>query len=672
MLHALGGRPVHSFSRLTSFAHLTGAAASLAFAVAIASCAVSSAAAPAVRIEANDGGYVATTDVYTARVDSKAVLTSLVIGGVEFIAPPAQTQDEDGTKAPAPGLFASPIGKWYHRHAPPQIRGVRENVLEADGAGWKLSYSFHADAIELAFDGTPEGGRGFTSGYPSDDLAISLAHDLDRACDPDNQGELGWPVKRKHEPGNYVVLAKNGAGFVAEGAARFQAIEDKNRILTAPHRLDLLIFGTIEKRTGPMRHRLRMFNKPSLAHSVTMEIESPNHGHVFSNVAEVVFPVKVKVLYGKSLKGTVAFKGAPYVWKTPELVAESPIEVSAGGIATASLKIRPPKPGHYTGLISIAEEGKPAYSQRVGFIFQPERIEPVVAPADFDEFWDTTLAELDKIPLDMTLEERKDLESPTGRVFKVKYRSWGGRWAWAWLYEPKADKKVVGQVMLPAVSVYQPPPPRTADRSLRIMCAVHGGDLKDYPAKPDFDYMRTGITSRDTYMMRYSYCCLVRCFDILKQHEKCNGELEVSGGSQGAGLSLVLTGLRNAKSAQGVAVALCRIDWTVLGFAEWGPRAPAGSDPKQVAEVVRYFDPACFAHRIRTPLQLATGLFDFCAPTEGIFTAINALPKETVCKIFIDPYGGHFSLDLTGFGAGVGVVEVPRWQGTAAENKLGQ
>ena len=90
-----------------------------------------------------------------------------------------------------------------------------------------------------------------------------------------------------------------------------------------------------------------------------------------------------------------------------------------------------------------------------------------------------------------------------------------------------------------------------------------------------------------------------------------------------------------------------------------------------MAEVVRYYDPACFAHRIRTPLRLAMGLFDFCAPAEGIFTAINALPKDTRCDVFIDPYGGHFTIDLSDFHQGKGILEVPRWFGTAKENQLG-
>ena len=82
-----------------------------------------------------------------------------------------------------------------------------------------------------------------------------------------------------------------------------------------------------------------------------------------------------------------------------------------------------------------------------------------------------------------------------------------------------------------------------------------------------------------------------------------------------------------------------RIDWTILGLTTWGPRAPAGADPQKVAEVIRYFDPACFAHRIHAPINLYVGLFDFTGPVQGILTAINALPPGTPCRMVIDPYG---------------------------------
>ena len=460
--------------------------------------------------------------------------------------------------------------------------------------------------------------------------------------------------------------------MIAENASWFTSLQQQNMITAPPHRIDLLIFNTYDQKKEPVRHRLKLFRRPDLAHSLTMEIQSgDNIQHMFSRTDEVVFPVKVNVLYGQQLKGAVAFKGAPYIWKKPELSTETPIELNEKEpTKTVQVKIRPPKPGHYTGLINVTEDGKALYSQRLGFMFRPEEISPAEPPADFDAFWDSTMAELEKTPLDMTLEERKDLETPAGNVYKVKYRSWGGRWAWAWLNVPKAEGKFPAKVWLPPVSVWQPPQPQPANGELRIMVAIHGGDLKDYPAKPDFDYMNTGITSRETYMLRYSYCCLVRCYDIISKNEKCNGEIFIEGGSQGAGLSLILTGLRNAKQAKGMAVALCRIDWTVLGHTQWGPHCPDGEDPKKIAEVVRYYDPACFAHRIHTPLRLAFGLFDFCAPAEGIFTALNALPKDTPCEIFVDPYGGHFTIDLTKFNQGTGTLEVPRWQGSDADNKL--
>ena len=127
-------------------------------------------------------------------------------------------------------------------------------------------------------------------------------------------------------------------------------------------------------------------------------------------------------------------------------------------------------------------------------------------------------------------------------------------------------------------------------------------------------------------------------------------------------------GLEPPASVKGVAVALVRLDWTILGYTKWGQPCPEGADPSLVAEEVRYYDPACFAHRIKAPVTVGMGLFDWCAPAEGIFTAINALPPDTSCQVFIDPYAGHHSIDYSRWNAGEDFIEVPRWQGTARDN----
>ena len=41
------------------------------------------------------------------------------------------------------------------------------------------------------------------------------------------------------------------------------------------------------------------------------------------------------------------------------------------------------------------------------------------------------------------------------------------------------------------------------------------------------------------------------------------------------------------------------------------------------------------------------------------------------CEIFVDPYDGHFTFDYQRFNSGGPGLEIPRWQGTPADNKLG-
>lgn len=624
----------------------------------------------AVKIEQVDDQFAVTGDNYTAKVTADGALASLVINGVEFMGPESKV-NWNGKTRQAPGVYAAPMNQWYLPYLLPGGAVVRDNTIRAEGNGWWIQYAFGPDYLDITYHGAPEGGRGFRAGYPPAELCLSLSPELDRACDPENQGELGWPVNRPHEPGNYTILAKNGAGFHATDVCRMQAVKS-GAVNNPDRRLDLLIYNTYDQTDKPITHRLQFFAKADLAHSLTMEITSPNPDHIFPENKPIVFPVKVTVLYGNTLKGALAFKGAPYVWKTPEVTASVPLTLTPDKPSgTVNLPILPPKPGHYTGLIQVTDGKAPLYSQRVGFLFRPAEIPRATPPADFDKFWDNTLTELAKIPLDLTLEPQPKLETPQGIVYKAKYRSWGGRWAWAWLTVPKKDDKVSAKLYCPAVSVWQPPPAGPANGELFIQVAIHGGDLADYPAKPDFDYMNTNITDRETYMLRYSYCCLARCYDILKNIPQCNGEINVQGGSQGAGLSLVMAGLRPVNSVRGAAVALCRIDWTILGFTQWGPACPKDADPKQVAEVVRYYDPANFTHRIHAPLRLCIGLFDWCAPAEGIFTGINDLPKDTKCVVFIDPYGGHFTLNQSRYQSNDPGIEIPRWFGTDADNKVG-
>lgn len=619
---------------------------------------------------ADGKGFEVKTAAYQAKLDATGAITSLVVSGEEFFAQERKL-NINGAVVDVPAVFASHHRSWtptFLLTGPVTIEG---NALKTQGDGWVLTYTFDESAFSVAFGGFPKGASyALNEGYPNGNLDFWMSPKLHRVVDALQQGDLGWPVKGNPEPGNYTFIAPNGAGVEFQNSFWIASLNDVRPNVQTTRRGDFLLFAEMSKLSKPILRQIKIHPKVDVGGSVELSITSPNPDHLFPDNRPIVFPVQVAAYYGQSFKGKLRFEGHNYVFKDKTVTAEVPLNIEAGATALKlDLAIQPAEPGHYIGNIIVSDGEKDLYAKRIGFLYQPQKVAPVKPPEGFDEFWDQTLAELEKVPLDLTLTELPEKETTAGKVYLARFRAWEGRWAWAWLYEPKADKQVDATVQCPAVSVYQPGQAQPANGELWIAAAVHGGDITNYPAKSDFDYMTSGITKRETTMLRYSYTCLVRCYDIIRKHRLCNGNVHVRGGSQGGGLSLVLAGLRPVTSVTGNTIAMMRIDWTVLGLTTWGPRAPAGSDPKQVAEVIRYFDPPCFAHRVRAPVKFYLALFDFTGPVEGVLTAINALPEKTECRMVIDPFGGHFTANYGGRDAGK-MPPVPRWLGSDAENKL--
>ncbi len=619
---------------------------------------------------ADGAGFVVTTTAYQAKLDATGAMTSLRVSGEEFFAEERKL-NINGAVVEVPAVFASHHRSWtptFLLTGPATIEG---NTVKSLGEGWGLTYTFDESAFSVAFGGFPKGASyALNEGYPNGNLNFWMSPRLHRAVDALQQGDLGWPVKGNPEPGNYTLIASNGAGVEFQNSFWIATYDDRRPNVPATGRGDFILLAEMAKSPKPIVRQIVIHPKVDLGRSVELSITSPNPDHLFPENRPLVFPVQITVHYGQTLKGKLRFEGHNYVFKDRKVTAEVPLHIESGTAAlNLDFAIQPAEPGHYIGNLIISDGEKDLYAKRIGFLYQPQKVAAVQPPAGFDEFWDDTLTELEKVPLDLTLTEQPDKETAAGKVYLAKFRAWEGRWAWAWLYEPKGERKVDATVQCPAVSVYQPGQAQPANGELWIAAAVHGGDVTNYPAKSDFDYMTSGITDRETTMLRYSYTCLVRCHDIILRHKLCNGTVHVRGGSQGGGLSLVLAGLRPVATVTGNTIAMMRIDWTVLGLTTWGPHAPAGADPKQVAEVIRYFDPPCFAHRVHAPIKFYLALFDFTGPVEGVLTAINALPEKTECRLVIDPFGGHFTANYGGRDAGK-VPPVPRWLGTDAENKL--
>jgi len=183
--------------------------------------------------------------------------------------------------------------------------------------------------------------------------------------------------------------------------------------------------------------------------------------------------------------------------------------------------------------------------------------------------------------------------------------------------------------------------------------------------------MMSGITNRETYMLRYSYCCLVRCFDIMKNHPKCNGTISIEGGSQGgwslAGVGRLArrqTGARRGGCAMPGSTGPCSV--TRFGGRTLPRVRTRRRSPKSCATTILPVSPIVSTRRCVLPWAC----LDFCAPAEGIFTAFNALPRRRPARClsirtaaisrWMPPISTRAAARL----------KVPRWQGTDADNKL--
>jgi len=270
----------------------------------------------------------------------------------------------------------------------------------------------------------------------------------------------------------------------------------------------------------------------------------------------------------------------------------------------------------------------------------------VAAPADFDSFWDTTLAEARSFPLAVSF-TRYENHIKLVDIFDVSFAGFGGHPVRAWLILPKGQTE-----KMPLVIRYLG---YGGGRSLPIDHLVWAnagyahlvmdtrgqgsawapGHTPDPtgsdPAHPGF--MTRGILSRETYYYRRVFTDAVRAIEAARAHPLVDTtRIAVTGGSQGGGISLAAAALD-----QGVAAIMADVPY-LCDF----PRAVriASRDPYleisrflsvhrdkigQVFETLRYFDGTVFAPRIKAKALLSVAQMDTICPPSTVYAAYNVL-----------------------------------------------
>jgi cephalosporin-C deacetylase len=291
-------------------------------------------------------------------------------------------------------------------------------------------------------------------------------------------------------------------------------------------------------------------------------------------------------------------------------------------------------------------------------VYQPLRSES----PDFDAFWQSTLQQTRQFPLNAQFTP-VDFGLQTLEAFDVVFNGFGGQPVRGWLLLPRVRSEPLPAIVeyigygggrgFPTDWLFWP----SLGYAFLVMdtrgqgSAWRHGDTPDLPidgANPSFPgFMTQGILDPRTYYYRRLYSDAVRAVETIRIHPEIDAtRVAVTGGSQGGGLALAVSGLApEVKAVMPDVPFLCHFR-----------RATEITDADPYHEIVRYckvqrdkaervfhtlsyFDGLNFAARAWAPALFSVALMDNICPPSTVFAAYNHYAGMKDIRIYT--YNNH-------------------------------
>jgi cephalosporin-C deacetylase len=274
-------------------------------------------------------------------------------------------------------------------------------------------------------------------------------------------------------------------------------------------------------------------------------------------------------------------------------------------------------------------------------VYRPDRGEP----ADFDAFWQATLEDARRHPLDARFEP-VDYNLKSIEAFDVTFAGFGGQPIKGWLLLPRERQEPMPCVVrfigygggrgFPLQWLDWP----SVGYAVLVMdtrgqgSAWRPGDTPDIhdggsPAIPG--YMTQGILDPETYYYRRVFTDGARAVETARIHPAIDaGRIALNGGSQGGGIALAVAGL-----VPDVPVAMPDVPFLchyrrATELVDTHPYQEIAQFCKthrhridRVFETLGYFDGMNFAARACADALFSTALMDMICPPSTVFAAFN-------------------------------------------------
>ncbi len=275
-------------------------------------------------------------------------------------------------------------------------------------------------------------------------------------------------------------------------------------------------------------------------------------------------------------------------------------------------------------------------------------------PADFDEFWNTKIKQLESVPANPVLEKSDSKEAGVD-YWKINMDNIQGTSIHGQIAKPTDGEKFPALLIVQWAGIYPLQKNWVTGKAKNgwLVLNINAHDLpidkgaqfyKDQSQNELKNYASIGNEDRnESYFLRMYLSCY-RAAQYLTERPDWNGEtLVVMGTSQGGLQALMTAGIHPHITA---AMALVPAGFDNLGpeigrkggWPQWYTQTEQ-KDAKKVHETSKYYDVANFVSSIKCPVLVGVGLLDQICPPEGIFAGLNQVTAHK--EVIILPNSAH-------------------------------
>jgi cephalosporin-C deacetylase len=278
--------------------------------------------------------------------------------------------------------------------------------------------------------------------------------------------------------------------------------------------------------------------------------------------------------------------------------------------------------------------------------FTPEQLRAVAPPsepADFDAFWRATHEQAMRVPLGLTVKDCPSA-SPRHRLREIRYATLEGVQLGAWLVEPLDEPVRMAVVMGHGYGQIRVPEYPARSAAFLFTCAP-GFSLSAQPGLPSTveQHVVHGLERRETYMLRYCVAALWSAARVMQELVPvARDRLVYMGDSFGGGLGAMALPWEPSFQRGYLGVPTfghqeLRLSLECVGSGHAVQQYVA--QHPEALEVLRYFDAAAAARRIRIPVLYVPAHFDPAVPPAGQFAVANAASANSAV---FELSAGHF------------------------------